>query len=130
LSGIEFRLGGASSAVQYTDATGTVHFSDLVPGNYTVTETLPSGYEGTTATEQNVALNLPAKMDFGNVCLGPGGGHSIGYWMSKNGQQTLNDFGGPESELAELRYLNLRIVLLMHVLKHVVLLHQVFLRSY
>ncbi len=108
LSGIEFRLSGASSTVQYTDAAGTTSFTNLEPGNYTVTEMLPSGYVGTVATAQTVALNLPQKMDFGNVCLGPGGGHSIGYWMSKNGQQTLNDYGGPESELAELRYMNLR----------------------
>ncbi len=108
LAGVSFTLSGSASAVQYTDALGTTSFTGLVPGTYTVTETLASGYVGTTPTTKTITPMLPVKMEFGNVCLGPGGGYSMGYWMSKTGQQVLNDFGGPDSELAGLRYLNLR----------------------
>jgi hypothetical protein len=48
-------------------------------------------------------------LDFGNVCLGPGGGRTLGFWSNKNGQATLNDApGGLCPELALLNGLCLR----------------------
>ncbi|WP_243093876.1 hypothetical protein [Thermus thalpophilus] len=44
--------------------------------------------------------------DFGNVCLGPGGGRTLGFWSNKNGQNTMNGLG-MDAILAELRALNL-----------------------
>ncbi len=46
-------------------------------------------------------------VNFGNVCLGAGGGHSIGYWTNKNGEETLYDIG-MEDMLWWLRYMSLR----------------------
>ena len=45
---------------------------------------------------------------FGNVCLGAGGGLTLGYWSNKNGQATMNDGNSSVSELAMLAGLNLR----------------------
>jgi hypothetical protein len=107
LSDVKFTLSGTGSDVKYTDASGMITFSNLQPGSYTVTESVPPGYYGTTSTEKNIELNLPTTMEFGNVCLGAGGSKSMGYWMGKNGQQTINNLG-VEYQLMELRYLSLR----------------------
>ncbi|MFN8265452.1 MAG: T9SS type A sorting domain-containing protein [Chitinophagaceae bacterium] len=108
MQGVAFTLGGDATAEQYTDVNGSTTFGNLVPGNYTVTETVPSGYYTTTPVSKNIELNTPVQMQVGNVCLGAGGGHGIGFWMSKNGQQVINDNGGPESELMDLRFMYLR----------------------
>jgi hypothetical protein len=42
------------------------------------------------------------------VCLGGGGGHTLGFWSNKNGQATMNDGGTTDPELALLSSLNLR----------------------
>lgn len=47
-------------------------------------------------------------LNFGNVCLGAGGGHTLGFWSNKNGQATMNDGGTLQPELALLTGLNLR----------------------
>jgi hypothetical protein len=108
LSDVKFTLSGTASDMKYTDAFGMATFSNLQPGNYTVTETLPYGYYGTSSASKTIDLNLPVTMEFGNVCLGAGGARGMGYWMSKNGQQTLENFGSMEYTLMELRYLGLR----------------------
>jgi hypothetical protein len=46
-------------------------------------------------------------VQFGNVCLGAGGGRTIGFWSNKNGQAVMNA-GGMGVELAFLSGLNLR----------------------
>jgi hypothetical protein len=46
-------------------------------------------------------------VEFGNVCLGAGGGLTLGYWSNKNGQATMNDGGTFAPELALLAALNL-----------------------
>jgi YHS domain-containing protein len=45
---------------------------------------------------------------FGNVCLGTGGGLTLGFWSNKNGQAQMNDGGTLAPELALLSGLNLR----------------------
>jgi len=87
---------------------GMATFSNLQPGSYTIAETLPVGYYGTTPTTKTSDLNLPVTLEFGNVCLGAGGARGMGYWMSKSGQQTLENRGSMEYTLMELRYLGLR----------------------
>jgi len=46
-------------------------------------------------------------LDFGNVCIGAGGGKSKGFWTNNNGQAAMNDNGGPGLELAILSAHNL-----------------------
>ena len=48
-------------------------------------------------------LNSPTlctRVDFGNVCLGFGGGKTLGFWSNKNGATQINDGGSAASELA------------------------------
>jgi hypothetical protein len=47
-------------------------------------------------------------LNFGNVCVGAGGGLTIGFWSNRNGRAVMNDGGTLEPELALLRALNLR----------------------
>ena len=107
LENVQFTLSGNSNAVQYTGSDGKTTFTGLTAGNYTVTETLLPDWAPTTPATQTITLNAPAKLSFGNVCLGGGGGHGIGYWMSKSGQEKLTNMG-MEYELWWLRILSLR----------------------
>ena len=67
----------------------------LDPDDYTVTECAPNepNWVATTPTSVPVTLEADEKetVEFGNVCLGGGGGHTLGYWSNKNGKATLND---------------------------------------
>jgi len=45
--------------------------------------------------------------DFGNVCLGPGGGRTLGYWSNKNGYNTMTNTIGMTTALNALSALNL-----------------------
>ena len=59
----------------------------------------------TTATSNHVTIDDGDNMtkEFGNVCLGAGGGLTLGFWSNKNGQALV----GP-TDLAMLVALNLR----------------------
>src|SRR5207237_890327 len=56
ISGVTVTLSGTASGTTITDANGFYQFSNLIPGNYTVTVTTPAGFSptltgaGTTAT--------------------------------------------------------------------------------
>jgi hypothetical protein len=87
----------------------------LYPGNYTVTETVPAGWVNTTP--KSVTIEVSAAMvqgdkkydvEFGNVCLGAGGGKTLGFWSNKNGQAVMGDNGGVGPELSLLSGLNLK----------------------
>jgi hypothetical protein len=65
----------------------------------TTTETTTSGT--TTTMTITVGTGTPS-------CLGAGGGHSVGFWTSKDGQTKVNDDGGAGAELALLAGLNLK----------------------
>jgi hypothetical protein len=108
LQGVAFTLSGDASATVTTDANGKASFAGLVPGSYTVTETMPVGYYATTATTKNIELAISSNMEVGNVCLGPGGLKGMGFWMSKNGRDVMMDGGSMEPELQSLRNFNLR----------------------
>ena len=60
-----------------------------------MTECAPNepNWVATTPTSVPVTLEADEKetVEFGNVCLGGGGGHTLGYWSNKNGKATLND---------------------------------------
>lgn len=78
---------------------------------------LPEGWQNTTDTFYAVTIssstvsldpdNLCGKIargpDFGNVCLGKGGGLTLGFWSNKNGQKLVSS-----ADLAFLTSLNLR----------------------
>jgi hypothetical protein len=68
------------------------------PGTYTIIEGTPveSNWLHTTDSEVAVAIaaNETGNVQFGNVCLGTGGGLTLGFWSNKNGQklETSADF--------------------------------------
>jgi hypothetical protein len=63
--------------------------------DYCVTEGTPVETTWVHTTDTQVCFHLadgdPAKnVSFGNVCLGPGGGLTLGFWSNKNGQAMEN----------------------------------------
>jgi hypothetical protein len=68
------------------------------PGNYTVTEANPVETNWVHTTENQVGVSVASgdtvNVQFGNVCLGAGGGLTLGFWSNKNGQrlETASDF--------------------------------------
>ncbi len=72
--------------------------SSLPPGTYTVTECLPreTSWMNTTPTSVVVTFDgcsQTSTVQFGNLCKGPGGGLTPGYWSNKNGQSDMNKMG-------------------------------------
>jgi len=92
-----------SSDVTYTGASG--QYSFLVPassGPYTISEVPPppgwwpaGQWVNTTPTSGTVTVGTEDVHgpDFGNVCLGAGGGRTPGVWSNRNGQSVLNGLG-------------------------------------
>ena len=70
----------------------------LDPGTYKVIEGTPIelNWVHTMPTEVDVTLAAgdTKNVSFGNVCLGPGGGLTLGFWSNKNGQslERASDF--------------------------------------
>ncbi len=95
-------LSGAASATAYTDASGHFCFTGLGAGNYTVSENPTGTWIATTATSYSFELGCPVSIEFGNVCLGAGGGKTLGFWSNQNGQAKMNDGGTMAPELAML----------------------------
>ena len=73
------------------------------PDDYVVTEGDPTetNWVHTTTNPLNITINPgdSKTVEFGNLCLGPGGGHTLGFWSNKNGQATMNDGGSLLPEL-------------------------------
>ena len=92
-----------------TDAEGKYYFIGMPSTTYTISEVFPPPYPmwlPTTPTSGSVTTNAQgngAGPDFGNVCLGPGGGKTLGFWSNKNGKAAL-----PAGWLAALVALHLR----------------------
>jgi hypothetical protein len=80
---------------------------NLAPGTYQVIESIPleGNWLATTPAEFDVNLQQGQTIyvKFGNICLGPGGGFTLGYWSNKNGQALEND-----ADFAALTALHLR----------------------
>ena len=66
------------------------------PGSYHVVEADAIETNWLHTTNPNVYVTLPpdASLEFGNVCLGAGGGLTLGFWSNRNGQnlETAADF--------------------------------------
>lgn len=77
----------------------------LAPDTYTVDEFLPAQSNWMPTTPTSVVVTVPpdATVEFGNLCLGGGGGKTLGYWSNKNGQAQIGN-----DDLAMLVALNLR----------------------
>ena len=92
-------------------------------GDYTITEGMPSVgffpysvWKPTTATSGSVTVLASdvAGPDFGNICLGSGGGLTLGFWSNNNGLAAMKKMPaystypiGVDAQLAFLRDLNL-----------------------
>jgi len=83
-----------------TDSSGHYSFEDLGPlpnGAYLLSESitsLPGNWVQTAAPDETITavsgVNYENE-DYGNVQIGAGGGHTIGFWSNKNGQKLLTD---------------------------------------
>jgi len=84
----------------------------VAPDDYVVSEFDPAETNWLHTTDNPVNVTVGAgetkTVEFGNVCLGPGGGHTLGFWSNKNGQATLNDGASMCPELTLLNGLSLR----------------------
>lgn len=84
----------------------TTPVSKVLPGiSLTVTEGTPTQLNWYKTTTNPVIADLATgdkTVDFGNVCTGTGGGHSKGFWTSKNGQALVTS-----GDLTALSVLNL-----------------------
>lgn len=109
-------LGPIATVDTYTGpplASGDYSFVGLLPGSYTVAEGTSSQSSWLHTTPTSISFTLiPGEIeehnDFGNLCLGAGGGLTLGFWSNKNGRATMNDGGTLEPELLLLRNLHLR----------------------
>lgn len=91
-----------------TDHNGAYSFPDLAAGTYGVCEVIPAGSPTWVATTPTSIFPITVGPDspnnnFGNVCLGAGGGLTLGFWSNKNGQGLIT-----ASNLCLLDSLNLR----------------------
>ena len=84
----------------------------LAPDDYIVTEFDPAETNWIHTTLNPVNVTLVAgdnkTVEFGNLCLAAGGGHTLGFWSNKNGQATMNDNASLCPELGLLNGLYLR----------------------
>lgn len=109
IQGWRIQLHGATAWTETdTDATGHYVFLNVDDGTYNVCEVIPSFLPKWLATTPTVIgpVTVPPDStgnDFGNVCLGPGGGHTLGFWSNRNGQRMID-----AGDLAALAALNLR----------------------
>lgn len=102
LDGWQILIENSVDLVRYTPVTVL-----LDPGAYTVTESMPVETNWQATTPNPVSLTLAAgetaTVEFGNLCLGEGGGHTKGFWQSPNGEALFDD-----DDLALMDSLNLR----------------------
>ena len=83
---------GAQASFPITAETKLTPVSIVVdPGCYTAQEGDATGWIHTTGKidSQAVASGGSATISFGNVCLGAGGGLTLGFWSNKNGQALI-----------------------------------------
>jgi hypothetical protein len=102
ITGWKVRIQDTIDYIRYTPVTIIVD-----PDNYTVTEFNPleTNWMPTTPNPIYITLNVDddKTVEFGNLCLGAGGGLTLGFWSNKNGQAL---FGS--DDLALMVSLNLR----------------------
>jgi hypothetical protein len=102
ITGWKVRIQDTIDYIRYTPVTIIVD-----PDDYTVTEFYPLETNWMSTTPNPVYITLiPGEngtVEFGNLCLGAGGGLTLGFWSNKNGQAL---FGA--DDLALMVSLNLR----------------------
>jgi hypothetical protein len=107
LTGWQVLVEDGFSLIRYTPVDLTVE-----PDLYTVTEFAAIQPNWVATTPNPASLTLANGADetvvFGNVCLGGGGGHTLGFWSNKNGQTQIGDGGTSAPELALLAGLSLK----------------------
>jgi hypothetical protein len=85
INGWKVRIQDGIDFIRYTPVTIIVE-----PDDYTVTEFLPleTNWFRTTPNPVNVTLENGDEKTvvFGNVCVGAGGGLTLGFWSNRNGQ--------------------------------------------
>lgn len=97
--------------VRITDGVDYIRYTpvsiELDPDDYIITEFYPveTNWMRTTANPQYVSLAAGDNktVAFGNLCLGAGGGLTLGFWSNKNGKALVG-----ADDLAALVALNLR----------------------
>jgi len=112
LSGIQVELWIGEDRVTWT-TTGSSYCFYSVCGEYTVKVVLPQNWAGTTPPTISVTVEwgeTSGNNNFGIVRIGYyGGGHTPGFWSSKNGEDKIKDEpGGEYTELEMLAGYNLR----------------------
>ncbi len=79
----------------------------LTPDIYTITESTPIQSNWLHTTSNPVVVELEngetENVEFGNLCIGAGGGHTLGFWSNKNGQALVDS-----ADLSALSAMNLR----------------------
>lgn len=102
ITGWQVRIQDGIDFIRYTP----VHMI-VAPDTYTVTESAPveTNWQRTTANPVVIPLAnaATATVEFGNLCLGAGGGLTLGFWSNKNGEKLMDG-----TDLAMLTALNLR----------------------
>ncbi|MGE5283147.1 MAG: hypothetical protein ACM3N0_12675 [Chloroflexota bacterium] len=90
----------------------TPHSMVLDPDEYVVTEFDPVQSNWFHTTENPVYVTLEdgdnKTVEFGNVCVGAGGGLTLGFWSNKNGKRIFEAKDKGKGSLALLSGLNLR----------------------
>jgi hypothetical protein len=98
ITGWKIRIQDGIDIIRFTPVSVVVD-----PDDYVVTEADPTetNWLHTTTNPVNITINAGDNktVEFGNVCLGSGGGHTLGFWSNKNGQATMNDGGTLAPEL-------------------------------
>jgi len=123
--------GGSGTATTFTDSTGTWALVFPQGTTYTACEVLPPSSTyiqtgplvGAQTADTNATANASrcwegtvgaadtADLNFGNICLGAGGGLTLGFWSNKNGERTIANctlLGGTSGTLTFLSGLCLR----------------------
>jgi hypothetical protein len=105
IAGWSIEISGVSGSPFYTDANGLVT-KQVADGQYTVSEGTPLEANWMHTTPPSVDVTVAGdkrSVEFGNLCLGAGGGLTLGFWSNKNGQALFDS-----SDLAAMVALNLR----------------------
>jgi hypothetical protein len=102
ITGWKVRIQDTIDYIRYTPVTIIVD-----PDDYIVTEFYPVETNWMPTTANPVYITLAADdnktVEFGNLCLGAGGGLTLGFWSNKNGQALFGN-----DDLALMVRLNLR----------------------
>lgn len=105
-------IDGWKMTVSHADHTDSVRWTPVSmivdPGTFVVAESGPVQTNWLPSTAPSVTAEVAAAstttVSFGNVCVGAGGGSTLGYWSNKNSQPFVNS----ASRLGALSALNLR----------------------